>query len=113
MHRSGTVFLVGAGPGSLDLLTLRAYRLLRAAEVVVHDRLVGAEILDLAPEDALRIDVGKARGKQCLPQANINALLVRLAREGRSVIRLKGGDPFIFGRGYEEALELNYANIPY
>ena len=109
----GAVFLVGAGPGSADLLTLRAHRLLGEADVIMHDRLVGAEILDLARRDAELIDVGKTPGTQCADQATINALLIRLAGEGRMVIRLKGGDPFIFGRGGEEAEALTRAGVPF
>ena len=107
----GMVFLVGAGPGAADLLTLRAQRLLGEADVIVHDRLVGDDVLDLARRDAERIYVGKARANHCLPQADINALLIRLAREGRRVVRLKGGDPFIFGRGGEEAEALAAAGV--
>jgi uroporphyrin-III C-methyltransferase/precorrin-2 dehydrogenase/sirohydrochlorin ferrochelatase len=109
----GMVFLVGAGPGSPDLLTLRAHRLLGEADVIVHDRLVSDEVLDMARRDADRIYVGKARADHCLPQEGINALLVRLAREGRKVVRLKGGDPFVFGRGGEEAEALEAAGIAY
>ena len=110
---TGVVALVGAGPGAADLLTLRAQRLLGEADVIVHDRLVTDEVLDLARRDAQRIYVGKARANHCLPQEGINALLVRLAQEGRRVVRLKGGDPFIFGRGGEEAEALEAAGIPY
>ena len=109
----GMVYLVGAGPGAADLLTLRAHRLLGEADVIVHDRLIGEDVLDMARRDATRIYVGKARANHCLSQDDINALLVRLAREGRKVVRLKGGDPFIFGRGGEEAEALAQAGIPF
>ncbi len=108
-----TVVLVGAGPGAADLLTVRAARVLAAAEVVVFDRLVTEEVLDLVPPSAERIYVGKSRADHCLPQDEINALLVRLGRTGRRVVRLKGGDPFVFGRGGEEIEALAAAGIPY
>ena len=109
----GIVFLVGAGPGAADLLTLRAQRLLGEADVIVHDRLVSEDVLAMARRDAERIYVGKARANHCLSQEAINALLVRLAREGRRVVRLKGGDPLVFGRGGEEAEALAAASIRY
>ena len=109
----GIVYLVGAGPGAADLLTLRAHRLLGEADVIVHDRLIGMDVLDMARRDATRIYVGKARANHCLPQEGINALLVRLAQEGRKVVRLKGGDPFVFGRGGEEAEALAAAGVAF
>jgi uroporphyrin-III C-methyltransferase len=109
----GKVILVGAGPGDPELLTLKAARALAAAEIVVHDRLVGKEILDLIPPAAIRVNVGKRAGLHPIAQSGINLLLVSLARAGRNVVRLKGGDPFIFGRGCEEAAALSEAGIAY
>ncbi|HPA38227.1 MAG TPA: uroporphyrinogen-III C-methyltransferase, partial [Phenylobacterium sp.] len=100
--RAGAVWLVGAGPGDPELLTLKALKALQGAEVVVHDGLVSDEILDLAPAQARRISVAKRKSRHAYPQDEINRMLVAFAQEGLRVVRLKGGDPFIFGRGGEE-----------
>ena len=111
--RNGFVSLVGSGPGDPDLLTVKALRLLQEADVVVFDRLVSTEILDLIPAGVGRISVGKSPGQHCVPQHQTNEIIVSLAVSGRHVVRLKGGDPYIFGRGGEEALMLRQRNIPF
>ena len=110
---AGKVWLIGAGPGNPDLLTVKAARLIARADVLVFDHLVGDGIMDLARPDARRIYAGKEASKHTLPQDAINKLLVDLAREGLAVVRLKGGDPFIFGRGGEELEILAASGIPF
>lgn len=118
-HPPGLVSLVGAGPGGADLITVRGLGRLREADVVAFDRLVAPELLDAARPDAERLYVGKhgpdtpAEGRRSVPQEAINALLVSRARAGLKVVRLKGGDPFVFGRGGEEALALRRAGVPF
>ena len=109
----GKVYLVGAGPGDPKLLTIKAMELLSKAEVVVYDRLVGESILKFAPKTARKIYVGKRSGKHEVPQDKINELLANTALEGKIVVRLKGGEPFLFGRGGEEAEILLEKNVPF
>lgn len=111
MKKAGTIYLVGAGPGDADLLTLRAARLLQQASLIVHDGLVSQSVLDLAGANATLISVAKKRARHTMPQEKINALLVREAKAGRDVVRLKGGDPFIFGRGGEEMEDCQAAGV--
>lgn len=109
----GKVYLVGAGPGDAELITVKGLRCLRAADVVIYDNLVNVELLDEAPLQAQRVFVGKKPGRHSVKQEEINELLILYARENLVVVRLKGGDPFVFGRGGEEALALAEAGIPF
>ncbi len=110
---TGTVVLVGAGPGDPELLTLKALRFIGAADAIVYDHLVSPEVLVHARADAEKVFVGKKAGEFCCPQRDIEGTLIRLAREGKTVVRLKGGDPFVFGRGGEEAEALAAAGITF
>src|SRR5690606_21483398 len=106
-------YLVGAGPGRADLITVRGLHLLRAADVVIYDRLIAQELLDETRPGAECIFVGKASGRHTLRQEEINDLLIARVRRGKQVVRLKGGDPFVFGRGGEEAAALAAAGLPF
>ena len=110
---NGKVYLVGAGPGDPGLLTMKGQRLLACADVVLYDRLVDRKILAHAPDTAEMVDVGKVPGEMGRKQAHINALLIQHARQGKQVVRLQGGDPFVFGRGGEEAEDLHAAGVPF
>lgn len=110
---TGTVYLVGAGPGDPELISVRGLRLLQQADVLVYDRLVHPDLIDAAPAKTEKIYVGKAGRRKSMPQETINKLLIDRGRKNRVVVRLKGGDPFVYGRGSEEARELRAAGIPF
>jgi uroporphyrinogen III methyltransferase/synthase len=112
-HNTGKVYLVGAGPGDPELLTVKAMRLLQQSQVIIYDALVNTSLLNLAPAAAERIFVGQPRTPHRMSQQEIETLMIKKAREGKSVVRLKGGDPFLFGRGGEEALALIQSAIPF
>lgn len=112
VKKPGTVYLVGAGPGDPELITIKAAKALSRAEVVVYDALIQKELLGMAPKDALMLYMGKRAGRLCPSQEDINDTLVEQAKTGKTVVRLKGGDPFVFGRGGEEVLALGAAGVP-
>lgn len=112
-EKTGRVYLVGAGPGDPGLLTVKAADVLQKADAVVYDRLISEQILDMVPRGCTRIFAGKAAGNHSIPQNEMNDLLVALARTNHTIVRLKGGDPFVFGRGSEEAAHLALHNIPF
>ncbi len=109
----GTVYLIGAGPGRADLITVRGLNLLRQADVILYDRLIAPELAEEFPASATRIYVGKEMGKHAVRQPEIQRMLIDFARQNQAVVRLKGGDPFVFGRGGEEALALSRAGVPF
>ena len=111
--RDGTVYLVGAGPGDPGLLTLRGAELLQSADLILYDNLTSADVLALARPDAERLYVGKKRARHAYTQDEINSLMIEASRAGRSVVRLKGGDPYVFGRGGEEAREMAANDVPF
>ncbi len=109
----GTVYLIGAGPGRADLITVRGLNILRQADVILYDRLIAPELLEELPPHAIRVYVGKKMGKHAVQQEDIQRMLIDFARQDKLVVRLKGGDPFVFGRGGEEALALAQAGVPF
>ncbi|MED5579108.1 MAG: uroporphyrinogen-III C-methyltransferase, partial [Nitrospinota bacterium] len=112
-HTKGVVYIVGAGPGDPDLITVKALKLLRIADVVIYDKLLNPEILNFCHSDCELIYAGKSADHHTISQNNINKLMIDFAKDNKTIVRLKGGDPFVFGRGGEEALELKKENIPF